>query len=195
MYIQLFATALVVGLCFFLPGHSRISKLETSHRSFQIGMDDVARAYAVAHAADRAGTFQMSGEFDAVRERLMFLRDHPDLGQLEPTVLEAAAQMSHVSAELARIYSDEKVSRARHILTQRQHEVADFNIRLEQAKHVSTEMKTWLAQVELDESVARAQMDRLVDDLADVLPALGLEVISNSGEPRGDVVALPHAAE
>jgi len=30
-------------------------------------------------------------EFDAVRERLAYLRDHPDLSRLEPEVLEVAA--------------------------------------------------------------------------------------------------------
>ena len=45
----------------------------------------------------------------------------------------------------------------------------------------------------MDESVARAQIDRLVDDLADVLPALGLEVATQT--PEDTVIALPHAAE
>ena len=63
-------SVLLVGLCFFLPSHQRITKLETSHRSFQIGMEDVAKAYAIAHAQDRSGVFKLSGEFDAVRERL-----------------------------------------------------------------------------------------------------------------------------
>ncbi len=190
---QVAVSILLVGLCFFLPSHQRITKLETSHRSFQIGMEDVAKAYALAHAADRAGTFKLSGEFDAVRERLGFLRDHPDLAQLEPSMLEAASQMSHISAELASIYSDRKVERARTVLKERQHEIGEFNQRLEEAKIVSTELKGWLGQVEMDESVARAQIDRLVDDLADVLPALGLEVVEHKAEDT--VIALPHAAE
>ncbi|MGB7319046.1 MAG: DNA repair protein [Planktotalea sp.] len=191
--VQIALTVLLIGLCFFLPAHKRISKLETSHRLFQIGMDDVARAYAVAHAQDRTGAFQLSGEFDAIRERLGFLREHPDLAQLEPTILEAAAQMSHISSELADIYSDRKVNRARQVLKERQHEIVEFNARLEEAKLVSTELKGWLGQVEMEESVARAQLDRLVDDLADVLPALGLEVVDSKGRP--EVIALPHAAE
>lgn len=191
MYIQIGLTALLVGLCFFLPGHDRISKLETSHRLFTIGMRDVAHAYALAHAADREGVFQMSGEFDSVRERLMYLRDHPDLGQLEPTILEVAAQMSHISADLAKVYSDEKVARARHVLEQRQQEIEEFNFRIDKAKHVATEMRNWVSQVELEESVARAQLERLTDDLADVLPAMGLDLVSKEAE----VVTLPHAAE
>ena len=193
MAVQIALSILLVGLCFFLPAHKRISQLETSHRLFQIGMEDVARAYAVAHAQDRTGAFQLSGEFDAIRERLGFMREHPDLAQLEPTILEAAAQMSHISSELASIYSDKKVARAKQVLEERQHEIVEFNERLESAKLVSTELKGWLGQVEMEESVARAQLDRLVDDLADVLPALGLEVTRQ--DQGSEVIALPHAAE
>ncbi|MEP5152700.1 DNA repair protein [Planktotalea sp.] len=195
MAAQIAGTVLLVGLCFFLPAHKRITQLETSHRQFQIGMDDVARAYAVAHAQDRTGAFKLSGEFDAIRERLGFLRDHPDLATLEPTVLEAAAQMSHISAEMANIYSDRKVDRARQVLKERQHEIAEFNLRLEEAKVVSTELKSWLGLVEMEESVAHAQLDRLKDDLADVLPALGLEIVGDVKEPEGEVIDLPLAAE
>ncbi len=99
-------------LCFFLPSNARIMRLENSHRRFSIGMRDVAQAYHFAHAADREGIFQMSSEFDAVRECLAYLRDHPDLESLEPALLEAAAQMSHISRELADVYADEKVARA-----------------------------------------------------------------------------------
>merc|ERR1712173_435973 len=100
MYAQLALTVLAVGLCFFLPTNRRVMQLETSHRQFNVGMQDVARAYAAVHAADRAETFQMSSEFDSVRERLAYLRDHPDLATLEPAVLEMAAQMSHVARDL-----------------------------------------------------------------------------------------------
>lgn len=110
MYLQLALTVLAVGLCFFLPSNRRIMQLENSHRRFSIGMEDVARAYAAVHAADRAETFRLSSEFDAVRERLAYLRDHPDLSTLEPALLEVAAQMSHLSRELADVYADEKIS-------------------------------------------------------------------------------------
>ena len=78
-------------------------------------------------------------------------------------------------------------------MKEHQHEIGEFNLRLEEAKLVSTELKGWLGQVEMDESVARAQIDRLVDDLADVLPALGLEVVTQTAEDT--VIALPNAAE
>jgi len=172
---QIGLTVLAVLLCFFIPANARIMALETSHRRFTIGMQDVARAYHAAHAADREGLFQLSSEFDAIRERLAYLREHPDLGGLEPNLLEVAAQMSHISRELADVYSDEKVARARQFLHQRQQEVEAFNARLDQAKEISRELKHWAHEVELEESVAASQLTRLRDDLREVLPELGLE--------------------
>lgn len=175
MYLQLALTVLAVGLCFFLPSNRRIMQLENSHRRFSIGMEDVARAYAAVHAADRAETFRLSSEFDAVRERLAYLRDHPDLSTLEPALLEVAAQMSHLSRELADVYADEKISRARTFLKERQQEIALFNARLDQAKRISTDLKHWVHEVELEESVAAAQLDRLRAEMQEILPELGIE--------------------
>ena len=83
---QIAVTALAVLLCVYLPANWRMLRLETSHRRFEIGMQDVARAHAAAHAADRQDLFQLSSEFDAVRERLANLRDDlrgllPELGR------------------------------------------------------------------------------------------------------------------
>lgn len=188
---QIGLTVLAVSLCFFLPGNARIMALETSHRRFNIGMQDVARAYHAAHAADRAGLFHLSSEFDAVRERLAYLRDHPDLGSLEPDLLEVAAQMSHISRELADIYSDERIARARTFLTQRQQEVETFNARLDQAKQITRELKHWAHEVELEESVAASQLQRLRDDLREVLPELGLV---DTLRPDGTVIGITHKA-
>lgn len=177
MYLQIFATILAAGICFFLPANARIMQLENSHRKFSVSMGDVARAYGAVHAADRGRTFQLSSEFDAVRERLAYLRDHPDLSTLEPALLEAAAQMSHISRELAELYADEKIERARNFLKQRQEEISLFNDRLDQAKSISTEMKHWLHEVELEESVAAAQLARLSEEMSEVLPQLGRETV------------------
>ena len=174
MYAQIALTVLAIGLCFFLPSNRRIMQLENSHRAFNIGMNDVARAYAAVHAADRGDTFHLSSEFDAVRERLAYLRSHPDLSSLEPAILEIAAQMSHISRELAEVYSDDKVARARSFLKERQEEVERFNERLEHAKSVATDLRHWVHQVELEESVAAAQLTRLKEDLHDMLPELAM---------------------
>lgn len=169
---QIGLTGLAVILCVFLPSNARIMRLENSHRRFSINMQDVAQAYALAHGADREGLFTLSSEFDAVRERLAYLSAHPDLGRLEPALLEVAAQMSFLSRELAEVYSDEKVARARDFLTQRQQELEAFDARLEKAKLVSQELKHWAGQVDLDESVAQSQLRRLRDDLHEILPEL-----------------------
>lgn len=172
MAVQLAATALMLSLCIYLPANARILRLENSHRSFHIGMTDVARAYAAAHRADRAGVFELASEFDSVRERLAHLRAHPDLGHLEPAIIEVAAQMSHVSRDLARTYSDRNVARARDFLVQRQQEIEEFTERLAEAKAITTELKRWHDRVELEEAVARSQLDWLRDELAEVMPEI-----------------------
>lgn len=196
IYAQTGLTILAVGICFFLPTNWRIMRLETSHRSFAMNMEDVSRAYAAVHAADRANCFQLSSEFDSVRERLSYLRDHPDLSTLEPALLEVAAQMSHISKELATVYADEKLERARTFLKQRQEEVDQFNARLSQAKSISTEMKHWLHEVELEESVAAAQLDRLRAEMHEIMPELGIErVLSPQGKaPDDHIIELPAKA-
>ena len=175
MALQIFLTVLLVTLVFFLPSASLVLALENSHRNFRVSMNDVARAYHVAHTADRAGVFTMSSEFDAVRERLAFLRDHPDLGHLEHDVMEVAAQMGEQARDLADIYSDEKVSRARKFLAQRQEDAERQQERIVEALHVCREMKRWADQVELEESVVASQLAQLDDQLQAMLPELGFE--------------------
>ncbi len=51
LVVQIGVTALMLGLCFFLPANARMMALETSHRRFQIAMEDVARAYRLSHAS------------------------------------------------------------------------------------------------------------------------------------------------
>jgi len=196
MYAQIGLTVLAVGICFFLPSNRRIMRLENSHRSFSVNMNDVSRAYAAVHAADRGNTFQISSEFDSVRERLAYLRDHPDLSTLEPSLLEIAAQMSHISRELATVYSDDKIDRARGFLKQRQEEIEQFNERLVQAKGISNELKHWLHEVELEESVAAAQLDRLRAEMREIMPELGTERFLSASDANHDpkIIGIPAKA-
>lgn len=194
--LQIALTVFAVMLCFFLPSNARIMRLETSHRRFAINMEDVARAYALAHSADRAGVFAVHSEFDAVRARLAHLNEHPDLGTLEPAMLEVAAQMSYLSRELADTYSDEKIERARAFLIQRQQEIEAFEARLEKAKLVCQELKHWSTRVDMDESVARSQLGRLKEDLRTVLPELEQDGTPRGPRPLGQVgTPLKTAAE
>ena len=173
---QIAATLLCVMLAGFLPTHGRIMMLENSHRQFSLGMQDVANAYQLAHAADRSGVFRLTSEFDSVRERLAYMRRHPELANLEPEILEIAAQMSHLSRALAETYSDANVGRARMFLRQRQQEVATFKDRLVKAQIISKELSQWLQQVEQEEAGATAQLARLRTELTGIMPeALGLE--------------------
>lgn len=181
MIVQLAVTLLLVSLCFFIPSSLRVLRLERTHRDFSITMSDVADAYAISHAADREGVFTMSSEFDSVKERIMHLRNHPDLPNLEGEVLEAAAEMSHTSRELASIYSDEKVERAKSFLVQRQEDIAEFQNQIVQANHTCRELKRWLEQVEVDEAIAESQLSQLEETLSEILPRLGLETKRRGG--------------
>jgi hypothetical protein len=173
--IQLGLTALVIGLCFFVPSSTRVLALESAHRDFRVTMWDVARAYQAAHAADRDRAFELRSEFDSVRDRLIWLRSHPDLARLEPEVLELAAQMSHESRELAEVYSTERVERARQFLRQRTEEAAAMQEHVQSAHAACRELKRWLESVEAEEGVVRSQVARLRAELTDILPVLDLQ--------------------
>ncbi|MEX0307787.1 MAG: DNA repair protein [Ruegeria sp.] len=200
IYIQIGLTALILMLAFYLPSNARMMVLENTHRKFTMNMQDVAGAYQAAHAADRSGAFALASEFDAVKERMAFLRDHPDLQSLEPQVLELAAQMSQVSQELADTYGEAKVSRARTFLQQRQEEVEQFQQRIEEAQIIQHELRQWTRDIEIEESIAKSQLARLRDELFDLLPELSaqLQTPPNDKDPSASsVVALtpPRAAE
>ncbi|WP_019295938.1 MULTISPECIES: hypothetical protein [unclassified Leisingera] len=182
MMAQIALTALAVMLVFFLPANGRVLALEHSHRRFALNMEDVKQAYQLAHAGDRAGVFTLASEFDAVKERLAFLRDHPDLQGLEPDVLETAAQMSQVSRELAETYSDAKVARARMFLKQRQEELETFKARLEDAQIIMHELRQWTRDVEIEESIAKSHLGRLRGELFELLPELSAQL---QGQPDG----------
>ena len=187
MITQIALTVILASLFFFMPSAGRIMSLERAHRDFRVTMEDVARAYHVCHTADRSGVFTMSSEFDAVRERLAYLRDHPDLDTLEPQVMELAAQMSQQSRELADIYNDEKVARAKTFLRQRQEEVERQQTLIVEAHHHLRDIRKWSQQVELEESVVASQLSQLEEQLEATLPGLGYTL----GKDSADIVPLP----
>lgn len=190
MWAQLALTLLALLLLVYLPANTRMARLERSHRSFAMGIEDVARAYRLAHASDRAGVFALSAEFDSVRARMEHLRNHPDLAHLEPELLQMAAQMSHETRELARAYSDEKVARARMFLQQRQEEVHALSDRLAAARLTCDELRRWMQDVDREERQAQTQLRRLEADLREILPTLGYDF--DLEEPRdANVVSLP----
>ncbi len=201
MFIQIGLTALILMLAFYLPANARMMALENNHRKFALTMHDIAEAYHMAHAADRGGLFMMSSEFDGVKERMAFLRQHPNLQSLEPEILELAAQMSQISQELAETYGDARVSRARTFLQQRQEEIELFQKRLEEAQVIQSELRQWTWDVELEESIAKSQLSRLRDELFELLPELSAQLQSppkDNVAKTSSVVAMsppPRAAE
>ncbi|WP_254439141.1 DNA repair protein [Ruegeria arenilitoris] len=200
MYIQIGLTVLILMLAFYLPANARMMALETSHRKFSLNMHDVAQAYQLAHAADRGDTFLLSSEFDAVKERMAFLRHHPDLQSLEPEILELAAQMSHLSHELAETYGDARLNRARMFLQQRQEEIELFQQRIEEAQVIQHELRQWTQDIEMEETIAKSQLTRLRDELFELLPELSaqLQPLADERDPKKSrVVAMspPRAAE
>ncbi|MEY1555820.1 DNA repair protein [Yoonia sp. R2331] len=189
-WLQIGGTSLLCAMAFFLPTSARVAALEHSHRQFHMSMDDVARAYHLAHTADRAGLFSLSSEFDAVRERLGYLRDHPDLEQLEPDVLEVAAQMSQQARHLSEVYSDEKVTRAKAFLQQRQEEAERQQERIVEALHVTSQIRTWAQQVDVEESIVASQLAQLDEKLQAALPVLGY-AMEHPDAAEDNVVNLP----
>lgn len=184
MFAQIALTALCVLVCLVLPANARMARLERGHRSFDLGVEDVARAYRIAHAGDRAGVFALPSEFDAVRERMDHLRKHPDLSHLEPELLQLAAQMSFAARDLARIYSDDRVERARAFLRHRQQETQAMAERLQTARQTADELRRWLTEVEREERHADIQIKRLEADLRDLLPELGFAMIPDTSRDR-----------
>lgn len=187
MALQLAFAAFCLTLVFFLPAHGRMARLERSHRRFSVDLEDIARAYYVAHAADRTGMFALSDEFDSMRERMAHLRNHPDLGHLEPELLEVSAQMSFLARDLARTYSDRKVARAKTFLKQRQEELDQISDTIRLALQSSGELKRWLEDIQAEERVIEAQIARLDADLQEVLPKLGYAF----EPPESTVIPMP----
>ncbi|SDZ31527.1 hypothetical protein SAMN05444004_11061 [Jannaschia faecimaris] len=174
MIAQIGMTVLILLLVGFLPANARMRRLELTNRDFHLSMNDVAQAYAMVHAADRDGTFQLSREFDMMRDRIEWMRNHPDLAGMEHDVLQVAAQMSVESREIAEVYSTEKVDRARSFLRQRQQEIEDYRQKISMAQATVQEIKRWMQAVSVEEGLAEKQLDRLQKDLAEVTDALNL---------------------
>ena len=182
-------------LALSLPAQRRVLALECSHRNFRLGTEDVAAAYRAVHAADRRGVFALSGEFDAMRERMEWMKAHPDLGHLEPELLELAAQMSLQSRDLAQIYSDARVTRARDFLKARQHEIAIAQDRLRLARATCDELRAWLTDVEAEERKLAEEFKLLERDLKAVLPELGYELEDPASAVPDNVVTLAKPAK
>lgn len=196
MAVQIGLTALLCLFSLILPTALRVLSLERSHRDFSITMSDVAEAYHLCHAVDRQGVFTLSHEYDAVRERIEHLRQHPALETLEPAVLTAAAQMSTVSHDLAEIYSDEAIARSRSFLEERQHELERFRARIDEVTATSNDLRRWLEAVELEESIAESQLKQVEEQLNETMEKLGhIREERESSDQASEPARLRSAAE
>lgn len=169
---QAIVTLFLLALLGFLPANARVRRLEVTNRDFHISMQDVARAYDAVHRADRDGAFELSREFDAMRDRIAWMREHPDLSELEPDILQLAAQMSVESRDLAAIYTSERVERAHTFLRQRQQEVEDYRQRIAMAQSTVHEIRRWMQAIEVEEGLAETQLERLQKDLDEITDTL-----------------------
>ncbi|GAA3871383.1 DNA repair protein [Celeribacter arenosi] len=192
VHVQIGLTVLLIGLIALVPSGQRVMSLERVHRDFKMTMEDVSMAYHLSHAADRAGTFKMAAQFDDVRDRLSHMRSHPDLSRLEPEVLDLAAQMSHTTRDLAAIYSDEKLTRARTFLQERERELTDFEEKVRLAISITEDIKSY----QRDLGVRERNVDHLIallkTDLREVLPDLGIYQPANAANAGDEqkVVAI-----
>lgn len=189
------APGVLLGLVFlgllllvYMPANWRLRALENSHRSFQVGMADVANAYWAAHEADREGIFTLHSEYDSVKERYHFLREHPDLKTLEPEILEMAAEMSHTSRDLALRYSDEAVTRARAFLEERTDEATRLETEISTAATAVRGLRSMVEDLGKVEARQDQKVQAIVDELNAVLPRLGLEPLTPTEPDDPDVI-------
>ncbi|WOI57320.1 DNA repair protein [Palleronia sp. LCG004] len=184
-FVQTGLSILLLLIAACLPSGWRVLALERTHRDFSISMSDVAEAYRICHAADRGDAFTLREQFDAVKERILYLRRHPDLGHLEPDVLETAAEMSYASRELADTYGDENLARARSFLAQRREEIAQFEERIDSALAACKDLRRERDTVTIEEEMQQSRLSRMAEEYGDLLAELGFT------RPRARVVALP----
>ncbi len=69
--------------------------------------------------------------------------------------------------------------------------MGQFNERIAKAKQITSELKHWVHEVELEESVATSQLQRLQDELREILPELGEEKVARTD---GTVISMPPKA-
>lgn len=175
--LQIGVTVLLVAVASFLPSSLRVARLEHSHRRFEIDMDDITKAYRAAHMADRAETFEMRREFDAVRERYKFLKEKTNLSEIDDQLLIIGAQMSEQSRDLAERFSDRRVARVKEGLERRREDVDALEARLDEIKAKAVKLARMRDDVEIDDD----QLDVRIDALRAELNALRRKDPKNDG--------------
>lgn len=166
--VQIGFTALLLILVAYIPASYRVARLEYAHRKFEIDMDDVTKAYRAAHYADRAETFGMRREFDAIRERYKFLKTHPDLAQIDDDLLTIGAQMSEQTKALAETYSDRNLNRVRENLLQRREDADALEAKLAQIKADTAELELLRKGIGISDAELAARVASLQGALTEI---------------------------
>lgn len=164
---------LAAAMLTFIPSGKRLMKLELSHRSFQTGMEDVRQAFYIAFTADRNGMFRLTEQFDAVSERIRFLKNHEELQNKEPEILTLAAQMSFEARELAARFSTENVTRANGIIAERLAEVEAVEALITTIEQTKANAKRTLARLATIKGTAALQLETDMSELETLLGPYG----------------------
>jgi len=175
-YMPYLALGLILSILGLLFTAGNPLKQHTLRWNFEVNMLDVARAYAAVHAADRQGVFKLHEQFDAVRERMKWLKSHPELAGLETDVLLLAAQLSEVTSSLALRYNDDDVDRAMVFLAQRNQECERLEALVAKALEVRTTIQLIAQDVQLRTEMASSQLNGIHEELQGYLEPLGFEV-------------------
>lgn len=176
----------------FISSAQRLLKLELSHRSFQTGMEDVRQAFYVAFTADRNGMFRLTEQFDAVSERIRFLKHYPELQNKEPEILTLAAQMSFEARELAARYSTENVNRANSIIAERLTEVEAIETLITSIERAKADAKRTLERLATIKGTTGEQLETSMQELETLLGPYGF--VRQPVAEATNVVALVPAA-
>lgn len=171
----------------FIPSAKRLMKLELSHRSFRTGMEDVRQAFYIAFSADRSGMFRLTEQFDAVSERIRFLKNHDELINKEPEILTLAAQMSFEAKELAARYSTENVARAHNIIAERLHEVEAVETLITNIERTRTDAKRTLERLATIKNTAGERLEVTMQELETLLEPYGFV---RQAAPETNVVTM-----
>jgi len=161
-------------------GGQPLKRAELEH-AFRVKMDDVVRAYYAAHAADRSGVFKLTGEFDAMRERMEWLSDHPELQALTPDLRLLGAQMSIVTRDLARRYSDEVVQEVDDLLTHSERDCDQFEEQVNRSLEAQAAIRTRVQKLDLRYATAYSQDSAVTEAIEQELEPLGLKLDKSSG--------------
>jgi len=161
-------------------------------RSFCISMDHVTRAYTISHQEDRTGRFTLSSQFDAMRERMGVLLQHPDLEALTPDLRVVAAQMSVVSRDLAQRYSDQTVKDAYALIDQCERDCERLEKLITVGLKAEVGIREQARRVDIRLATANSQLQSIVEAIDRELEPLNLSL---NQDQLSSVVNMKTAAE